>query len=99
MAQALFDLSGRTALVTGSSRGLGRAIAEGLARAGARIVVNGVDPSSKMAESGLRRGDVIQEVNHQSVKNVSEFQSALKKGGDEPLLLVNRGGRTLYITA
>jgi serine protease Do len=63
------------------------------------VVVAGVDPSSKMAESGLRRGDVIQEVNHQSVKNVSEFQSALKKGGDEPLLLVNRGGRTLYITA
>jgi serine protease Do len=63
------------------------------------VVVNGVDPSSKMAESGLRRGDVIQEVNHQSVKNVSEFQSALKKGGDEPLLLVNRGGRTLYIAA
>jgi serine protease Do len=63
------------------------------------VVVAGVDPSSKMAESGLRRGDVIQEVNHQSVKNVSEFQSALRKGGDEPLLLVNRGGRTLYITA
>ncbi|PRD44821.1 gluconate 5-dehydrogenase [Phyllobacterium phragmitis] len=38
-----FDLSGRTALVTGSSRGLGRAIAEGLARAGARIVLNGID--------------------------------------------------------
>src|SRR5215471_5269187 len=63
------------------------------------VVVNGVDPTSKMAESGLRRGDVIQEVNHQSVKNVSEFQSALKKGGDEPLLLVNRGGRTLYVAA
>ncbi|MGB2635954.1 MAG: DegQ family serine endoprotease [Candidatus Acidiferrum sp.] len=63
------------------------------------VVVAGVDPSSKMAESGLSRGDVIQEVNHQTVKNVSEFQNALKKGGDEPLLLVNRGGRTLYITA
>jgi serine protease Do len=71
----------------------------GLPSSTAGVVVNGVDPSSKMAESGLRRGDVIQEVNHQSVKNVSEFQSALKKGGDEPLLLVNRGGRTLYITA
>ena len=40
-----FDLSGRTALVTGSSRGLGRAIVEGLAKAGARVVVNGVDPA------------------------------------------------------
>jgi len=39
----LFDLTGRTALVTGSSRGLGRAMAEGLAQAGARILVNGTD--------------------------------------------------------
>jgi gluconate 5-dehydrogenase len=37
----LFDLSGRTALVTGSTRGLGRAIADGLAEAGAQIAVNG----------------------------------------------------------
>jgi gluconate 5-dehydrogenase len=43
MTTSLFDLSGRTALVTGSSRGLGRAIAEGLAKAGARLVVNGTD--------------------------------------------------------
>jgi serine protease Do len=63
------------------------------------VVVTGLDPSSKMVESGLTQGDVIQEVNHQSVKNVSEFQNALKKSGDQPLLLVNRGGRTLYITA
>ena len=63
------------------------------------VVVTGVDPASKMADSGLSRGDVIQEVNHQSVKNVSEFQNALQKSGDEPLLLVNRGGRTLYIAA
>ncbi len=63
------------------------------------VVVSGVDPSSKMADSGLRRGDVIQEVNHQPVKNTSEFQSALRKAGDDPLLLVNRGGRTLFIAA
>jgi len=40
---SLFDLSGKTALVSGSSRGLGRAFAEGLAGAGAAIVVNGTD--------------------------------------------------------
>jgi gluconate 5-dehydrogenase len=45
MTLSLFDLSGRTALVTGSSRGLGRAIAEGLAKAGARLIVNGTDPA------------------------------------------------------
>jgi len=63
------------------------------------VVVSGVDPSSKMADAGLRRGDVIQEVNHQAVKNVSEFQNALKKSGDDPLLLVNRSGRTLFIAS
>ena len=40
---ASFDLSGRVALVTGSSRGIGHAIAAGLAEAGARIVLNGMD--------------------------------------------------------
>lgn len=43
MSASLFSLAGKTALVTGSSRGLGLAIAEGLADAGARIVLNGVD--------------------------------------------------------
>jgi gluconate 5-dehydrogenase len=40
---ALFDLTGRTALVTGSSGGLGLAIARGLAEAGAALVLNGRD--------------------------------------------------------
>jgi gluconate 5-dehydrogenase len=43
MTQQLFDLTGKTALVTGSSRGLGRAMAQGLAAAGAALVLNGSD--------------------------------------------------------
>jgi gluconate 5-dehydrogenase len=39
----LFDLSGRLALITGSSRGIGRAIAEGYIEAGARVIINGRD--------------------------------------------------------
>jgi gluconate 5-dehydrogenase len=39
--ERLFGLHGRVALVTGSSRGIGQALAAGLAEAGARLVVNG----------------------------------------------------------
>ncbi len=41
MQGKLFDLTGKVALVTGSSQGLGLAIARGLAEAGARVVLNG----------------------------------------------------------
>lgn len=43
MSLELFDLSGKCALVTGSSQGIGYALARGLARAGARVVLNGRD--------------------------------------------------------
>ena len=43
MSGQLFDLTGRLALVTGSSRGIGHGLARGLAAAGARVIVNGRD--------------------------------------------------------
>ncbi len=43
MSLALFNLSGRRALITGSSQGIGFALAQGLAQAGAEIVLNGRD--------------------------------------------------------
>ena len=42
----LFGLSGAVALVTGSSAGIGLALARGLAGAGARVVVNGRTPGT-----------------------------------------------------
>jgi S1-C subfamily serine protease len=45
----------------------------------------------------LRTGDVIQEVNHQPVKTVAQFEEAMRKAGSNPLLLVNRKGSTLFL--
>jgi gluconate 5-dehydrogenase len=43
VAHRLFDLTGRRALITGSSQGIGLALARGLAEAGAQVVLNGRD--------------------------------------------------------
>ena len=43
MSLTLFDLTGKRALITGSSQGIGHALARGLAAAGAEIVMNGRD--------------------------------------------------------
>ena len=69
----------------------------GLSASTTGVVVTGVSPSSPMASAGLRRGDVIQEVNHQPVKNVAQFEEAVRKAGKSPLLLVNRHGTTLFL--
>jgi len=45
----LFDLTGLTALITGSSQGIGLALARGLAQAGAAVVLNGRDPAKLTA--------------------------------------------------
>ena len=56
----LFDLTGRTALVTGSSKGLGWAMAEALAAAGATVALNARDPVTlkekqrRLAAAGLK---------------------------------------------
>jgi gluconate 5-dehydrogenase len=55
MAGGLFDLSGKLALVTGSSGGIGLAIARGLADAGARVVLNGRD-AGRLAEAARAFG-------------------------------------------
>jgi gluconate 5-dehydrogenase len=49
-AHPLFDLTGKRALITGSSRGIGFALSRGLAGAGARIVLNARD-AARLAEA------------------------------------------------
>ena len=51
-----FDLSGRSALVTGSTRGLGLALARALAGAGARVAVNGRSPEAAASVAASLEG-------------------------------------------
>jgi len=46
MVNPLFDLSGKFALLTGSSRGIGKHLAHGLAEAGATVIINGMNPET-----------------------------------------------------
>jgi gluconate 5-dehydrogenase len=58
MTSTLFDLTGRLALITGSTQGIGLALAEGLATHGATVIINGRDPNrlSKTIEMLQDRG-------------------------------------------
>jgi gluconate 5-dehydrogenase len=96
MSVELFSLKGRTALVTGSSRGLGRAMAEGLAAAGAAIVLNGSDPkrpsttSSDMKAAGYTTLEACFDVTNEAAV-VATFQR-LDEAGVAVDILVNNAG-------
>jgi serine protease Do len=71
----------------------------GLPRNTTGLLVESVDPSGPAAEAGIQSGDVIIEVNRQTVRSAADLQSAMKKSGSQPaLLLVNRGGHTIFVT-
>ena len=53
----MFDLSGKTALITGASRGLGFAIAKGFCHQGAAVILNGRNPETLETSAGELRAE------------------------------------------
>lgn len=62
------------------------------------VVIREIEPSSRAAEAGLRPGDVIEQVDGKAVDSVTALRSALKTGDRPALLLVHRGGMTVFVT-
>jgi 2-deoxy-D-gluconate 3-dehydrogenase len=91
----LFDLTGKKALVTGASRGIGRGIAEALHDAGSEVaIVDVLDDVFKTAEEMSKTGSKVHAVkgdlgNREQV--VSSFNESLKKMGTIDILVNNAG--------
>lgn len=64
------------------------------------VIVAFVEQGSPAAEAGLRRGDVIQEINKKKISNTADYRNIVSKikKDDTVLLLINRRGNTLYLT-
>jgi len=96
MSEKLFDLSGKTALVTGGTHGLGMAIATGLANAGAKIVVNDVFPDKleaarqEYAQLGIKIHTYLLDVTDES--SVESIIPLLEKEVAPIDILVNNAG-------
>jgi serine protease Do len=61
------------------------------------VVVVALRPGSSAAEAGLRRGDIIQELNHQPIRTLLDFERVSRAAGSSALLLIRRANQSLYI--
>jgi serine protease Do len=61
------------------------------------VVVTDVEGGSPAEHAGLRRGDVILEVNQSEVADADAFHQAMEASKDRALLLVRRGDATIYV--
>ncbi len=88
----LFSLQGRTALITGSSRGLGYVIARGLAQAGAAIVLNGRNqPQLDQAANALIAEGYGVRVAVFDVTDSAQIKAAVGQIGQVDILVNNAG--------
>ena len=63
------------------------------------LLVMEVDPLGPAADVGIRRGDVIEQVNQQPVLSVADLRAAIDRSGNKPLLLLlNHRGTTVFVT-
>jgi serine protease Do len=65
----------------------------------AGVVITSVEPGGPAEAAGLQRGDVIQEVNHEPIKTLGDYQKIAEKIKKDELavLLVNRQGNSLFV--
>ena len=61
------------------------------------VLVSGVEPGGPAGEAGVRRGDVILEVNRKEVRDVGELTAELQDTEKRALLLIRRGDTQLYV--
>jgi serine protease Do len=61
------------------------------------VVITGVEPGSAASDAGLRREDVILEVNKQEVANVDDLEERLAASDDGALLLIRRSDATVFV--
>jgi len=64
------------------------------------VVVEDVEAGSAAQEAGLRKGDVIFEVNRQRIKNEKDYRTEMEKAKPDQgvLLLIHRRGSTFFVT-
>ena len=91
---AMFDLTGRVALVTGASRGLGAAMSTGLARAGAEVILNGRDQATLDAQAAAMRAEGLAvRTAAFDVRDAAQMEQVVRGLGPIDILLHNAGNQ------